>query len=250
MKTHVLPWTLPLALFFSLPAPAGEMDMVEIEVLFLKAGEKQWAEGLGGLPHIDIKQQPNVPGPFLMVNGVFTAGQISPLVQKMKDAGAEVITHQKLITVSGHELTVRNVRELRYPTAFSEAKDGSAGVYPTAFDTKDVGLKLALTPKVGPDGATIDLAFAPRIVDFRGFIDAGQIKPDTDTRDPATIKKLLQAPLKKGSPWQPIFDTRELSTSVTLHDGNTLLLNETPNPDEPGSGLTGILVTVRLAPRK
>lgn len=246
----LLPGTLLLALLLSSPARAGEMEMVEVEVLFLKATEKQWAAALDGLPHSPAQPAANAPGRMLMVNGAFSAPQTALLLPKMKDSGAEVATRQKMVTVSGRQLSVKNVRELRYPTEFAPAKDGSEGVYPIAFETKDVGVSLELTPTVGPDGYTIDLFFTPRIVDFRGFIDAGQFKADTDTRDPATIKKLLRAPLKKGSPWQPVFDTREVTTEVTIYDGGSVLLVESPAPGEPDTALTGILVTARLAPKK
>lgn len=250
MKSLVLPGTLLLALLFPPVAPAGEFDMVEVEVRFFQATEKQWAGSFEGVPHSAPPAQASAPNRALAFTGVFTGTQVGQLTANLKKAGVEIAASQKMVTLSGRQLVARNVRELRYPSEFSPAKDGSGEIYPTAFETREVGTIITLTPTTVSADSTIDVAFTAQIVDFRGFVDASQIKPDTDTRDPATLKKLLQTPLKKGSPWQAIFDTREITTELTVFDDNTILLTAAPDPAEPGSHLKGILLTTRLAPKK
>lgn len=247
MKGVVLPRTLLAALLIPVAAPAVEVDMVEIEVTFLQASGKQWAASLESHPHISA---PSSQVQLLHIVGVLEKARTDQLIASLKKEGAEIATSQKMVALNGRELVARNVRELRYPSEFSPAKDGSGEVYPIAFDTREVGTRITLTPTIGPDGATINLLFSPRIDEFRGFVDASQLKPDTDTRDPETLKRLLQTPLKKGSPWQPIFDTREITAEVTVYDGCSVLLIESSDLTQPDASLKGVLLTVRLAPKK
>lgn len=138
---------------------------------------------------------------------------------------------------------MQNSRELRYPSDFGSSRTpGAEGLYPTAFEDKDVGFTMELEPRVGPDGYTIDLIFPPRIVEFQGFVDATKIPKDASEK---RIQDLLKTPPKKGTPWQPIFQTREVTTEVTVYNGQTVLLTSPATTNAPG---TVILLRARILP--
>jgi general secretion pathway protein D len=100
-------------------------------------------------------------------------------------------------------------------------------VIPSAFESKNVGVTLEVMPTVGPDGVTINLTASPRIVDFLGFIDYSGVKSGDAPPKPESYPAMLKAPLKGGGVWQPVFSSREVSTTVALYSGQTLLIAET-----------------------
>ena len=118
---------------------------------------------------------------------------------------------------------------------------------PTAFETRNTGVTLEVEPVIGPDGETIDLNLAPQVVEFDGFVDYG-----TPIYGPPIPKYSLVSAAQaaiidpffptawEGFPFisgygpptvvtgnsinQPIFDTRKVTTSVSVWDGQTVIL--------------------------
>jgi general secretion pathway protein D len=91
---------------------------------------------------------------------------------------------------------------------------------------KPTGITLEVEPTVGPDGYTIDLVLAPRVVEFDGFINYGS--PIFANVDYISI---LGANLASGNILvtanvinQPVFSTREVTTQVSVYDGQTVVL--------------------------
>lgn len=225
-------------------------EMVEVEIRFYEAKA-------GQIP--DRVPLANPPGPapsatsgsaksallpaMLSIAGVFTAEQAELWKREIKSSGAKLLDRQKTVVLSGHRAQIQNVRELSYPTEFDRSKiPGDKSLYPTAFETRGVGSELELQPTIGADGHTIGLMFFPRVVEFQGFVDATQIPKDAS---PEKIKALLKIGPKKGSAWQPIFNSRELRTEITVSDGQTVLLN---SPTAARDVFTLILVTARILP--
>jgi general secretion pathway protein D len=93
---------------------------------------------------------------------------------------------------------------------------------PTAFEKRDVGVTLEVEPTIGPDGYSIDMQLAPQVVEFEGFINYGSPIQTTSTNPitGATSTNVLTPNVIN----QPIFSTRKVTTSVSIFDGQTVVL--------------------------
>jgi general secretion pathway protein D len=88
-----------------------------------------------------------------------------------------------------------------------------AFVTPAAFQTRDMGVILNVTPTVGPDGFSIDLVMLPQVVELAEWINYG-----STLIDPTTGRaELMNMP-------QPIFRSRNITTSITIWDGQTVVM--------------------------
>jgi general secretion pathway protein D len=99
---------------------------------------------------------------------------------------------------------------------------------PTAFETRNTGVTLEVEPVVGPDGITIDLNLVPQVVEFEGFINYGSpiFSPTTSFINQVT-GGIVSSPPSVITPNvinQPIFSTRKVTTSVSVWDGQTVVL--------------------------
>jgi general secretion pathway protein D len=89
---------------------------------------------------------------------------------------------------------------------------------------------LEVEPVVGPDGVTIDLNLVPQVVEFEGFINYGSpirtVNPALLGFSPTTLLgTTTQAiTLTDNVINQPIFSTRKVTTSVSVWDGQTVVL--------------------------
>jgi len=97
---------------------------------------------------------------------------------------------------------------------------------PTSFKMKPTGITLEVEPTVGPDGYTIELVLAPRIVEFDGFINYGSpINANVSYYD--FLGVLLGQNIitvTENVINQPVFSTREVTTQVSVYDGQTVVM--------------------------
>jgi general secretion pathway protein D len=150
-------------------------------------------------------------------------------------------------TKSGQRAVIEIVREFRYPTQFEPpqipqtfhggdtfsqnpltgATSGSTGAFPvtpttpTAFETRNTGVTLEVEPVVGPDDLTIDLNLVPQVVEFEGFINYGSPIQTVSTNLLGVAQTTVLTPNIIN---QPIFSTRKVTTSVSVWDGQTVVL--------------------------
>ncbi len=156
---------------------------------------------------------------------------------------------RKVTTKSGQRAVIEIVREFRYPTQFQPPQipqigrrnrsvdtvqigGGSDGTFPvtpttpTAFETRNTGVTLEVEPVVGPDGITIDLNLVPQVVEFEGFINYGS--PILDHRASSIrlrgSSSTSRVSLTPNVINQPIFSARKVTTSVSVWDGQTVVL--------------------------
>ena len=99
---------------------------------------------------------------------------------------------------------------------------------PGHFETRNTGVTLEVEPVVGPDGVTIDLNLVPQVVEFEGFINYGSpiLAPSSSFLNTVT-GGLINSPQSVLTPNvinQPIFSTRKVTTSVSVWDGQTVVL--------------------------
>ena len=83
---------------------------------------------------------------------------------------------------------------------------------------------MEVEPVVGSDGTTIDLNLIPQVVEFEGFINYGSPINAVGTTTAATITVSTPVLLTENVINQPIFSTRKVNTSVTVQDGQTVVL--------------------------
>lgn len=177
------------------------------------------------------------PAPaILALAGVFTNPQFQVVLRALNQSkGVDLVSAPKVTTKSGQRATIEIVREFRYPSEYDlpQVTQSPGGVYtpatptsPTAFEMKPTGITLEVEPTVGPDGYTIDLVLAPRVVEFDGFINYGSpIFANVSFITGLGVvgaqgRVLVTANVIN----QPVFSTREVTTQVSVYDGQTVVL--------------------------
>lgn len=189
------------------------------------------------------------PGIFGL-SGVFTDPQFQLVIRALNQKkGVDLLSAPRVTTKSGQRAVIEIVREFRYPTQFEPPQipqnfrggdtnnsnplggvlTGSTSsssfpvtpTTPTAFETRNTGVTLEVEPVVGPDGVTIDLNLVPQVVEFEGFINYGSPIQTTSTNALGIAQTVVLTPNIIN---QPIFSTRKVTTSVSVWDGQTVVL--------------------------
>jgi general secretion pathway protein D len=179
------------------------------------------------------------PGIFGLA-GVFTDPQFQVVIRALNQKkGVDLLSAPKVTTKSGQRAVIEIVREFRYPTTFTPPQvpsitggTGGTGTVsievvtpttPQTFETRNTGVTLEVEPVIGPDGVTIDLNLVPQVVEFEGFINYGSpifgVNPNLVSG--TTVPTVL---LTSNVINQPIFSTRKVTTSVSVWDGQTVVL--------------------------
>jgi general secretion pathway protein D len=174
------------------------------------------------------------PG-VLSVAGVFTNPQFQIVLRALNQKkGVDLVSAPKVTTQSGKRATIEIVREFRYPTEFQPPKLSSAqgSQYtpvvpnsPSGWKTKPTGITLEVEPTVGADAYTIELNLAPRVIEFDGFINYGS--PINATVQYVAAGLSLPSRTFEATPNtmnQPVFSTREVTTQVSVYDGQTVVM--------------------------
>jgi general secretion pathway protein D len=182
--------------------------------------------------------------------GVFTDPQFQVVIRALNQKkGIDLLSAPKITTKSGQRAVIEIVREFRYPTQFTEPKVPDVQSHgtsnsttttialpvvgpstPSNFETRNTGVTLEVEPVVGPDGVTIDLNLVPQVVEFEGFINYGSpiktVNPALLGFSPSTLLGMSteSITLTDNVINQPIFSTRKVTTSVSVWDGQTVVL--------------------------
>src|SRR5213082_1754625 len=177
------------------------------------------------------------PGIFGLA-GVMTNPQFQVVIRALNQKkGIDLLSAPRVTTKSGQRAVIEIVREFRYPTQFTPPQvpsitGGGSGTgtvsisvvtptTPTAFETRNTGVTLEVEPVVGPDGVTIDLNLVPQVVEFEGFINYGSPIQTSSTNILGITTTTVLTPNVIN---QPIFSTRKVTTSVSVWDGQTVVL--------------------------
>ncbi|MCX6974841.1 MAG: type II and III secretion system protein [Verrucomicrobia bacterium] len=174
---------------------------------------------------------------ILSVAGVFTNPQFQVVLRALNQKkGVDLISAPKVTTQSARKATIEIVREFLYPTQFTAPEaSASAGsqftpsvpTAPSGWTMKPTGITLEVVPTLGPDNYTIELELAPRVIEFDGFINYGS--PINATVQAQGIYSLV-APTSKtfeataNTINQPVFSVREVTTQVSVYDGQTVVM--------------------------
>lgn len=171
------------------------------------------------------------------------APDTAALLELWKSGQGTLLHSLKLTTRSGVNAQVQSVSEVIYPTEFrtpdaTNSADAATSALPVpdAFNTREVGAILNVTPTVGPDNRTIDVVMAPEITappEWRMLTVTGI---DADGRD-----LVLEVP-------QPVFHSRNITTCIVLQDGETAVLGGMNSPQ--GDTVTYLFLTATLTDSK
>jgi type II secretory pathway component GspD/PulD (secretin)/tetratricopeptide (TPR) repeat protein len=180
------------------------------------------------------------PGIFGLA-GVFTNPQFQVVVRALNQKkGIDLLSAPSVTTKSGQRAIIEVIRELRYPRTYTAPQVPSIGttttsgsqvvpvvVTPTTpqdWETRNTGVTLEVEPVVGGDATTIDLNLVPQVVEFEGFINYGSPINAVGVNTVAGISVSTPVVLTENVINQPVFSTRKVTTSVSVYDGQTVVL--------------------------
>jgi general secretion pathway protein D len=196
--------------------------------------------GLGAVPGV-------APSAFGLA-GVFTNPQFQVVIRALNQKkGVDLLSAPSVTTKSGQRAIIEVIRELRYPRTYTQPQVPSiAGnnngnnsgpvpvvVTPTTpqdWETRNTGVTLEVEPVVGGDATTIDLNLIPQVVEFEGFINYGSpinaigINTAASAGGVAVLSTSVPVTLTENVINQPVFSTRKVTTSVSVYDGQTVVL--------------------------
>jgi general secretion pathway protein D len=173
------------------------------------------------------------------IAGVFTDPQFQVMIRALSQKkGVDLLSAPSVMARSGQRAKIEVIREFIYPTEYDPPEipnqvgggigGGAVEVFPvtpatpTAFETRNTGVTLEVDPVLGADELTIDLNLAPEVVEFDGFINYGSPISTSATN------LITGAPepviITENRIEMPIFNTRKVTTQVTIWDGQTVAL--------------------------
>jgi general secretion pathway protein D len=174
--------------------------------------------------------------------GVFTNPQFQVVIRALNQKkGIDLLSAPSVTTKSGQRAIIEVIRELRYPRTYTQPQVPSISsnivggtvpvvVTPTTpqdWETRNTGVTLEVEPVVGGDATTIDLNLIPQVVEFEGFINYGSpinaVGVNT-VGGSAGISVSVPVTLTTNVINQPVFSTRKVTTSVSVYDGQTVVL--------------------------
>jgi len=95
---------------------------------------------------------------------------------------------------------------------------------PQDWETRNTGVTLEVEPVVGGDATTIDLNLIPQVVEFEGFINYGSPIFGIGINTVGVLTQNSSVLLTQNVINQPVFSTRKVTTSVSVYDGQTVVL--------------------------
>jgi general secretion pathway protein D len=155
--------------------------------------------------------------------------------------GIDLLSAPSVTTKSGQRAIIEVIRELRYPRTYTAPQVPSissqsttlvAGPVPVVvtpttpqdWETRNTGVTLEVEPVVGGDATTIDLNLIPQVVEFEGFINYGSPINAIGVNTVGVISASQPVELTANVINQPVFSTRKVTTSVSVYDGQTVVL--------------------------
>ncbi|MDO9543426.1 MAG: hypothetical protein Q7J98_14055 [Kiritimatiellia bacterium] len=192
----------------------------------LQMNKNQVTKGLRNLDINNVLSPGGTMAGIASISSILTNPELTVVLHALQQkGGANLLSAPKVTTKSGASAEIKVVEELIYPTEYQQQAQSigttSAGnqslvqivVTPAAFETRDTGVILQVTPTVGPDGETIDLAMLPQVVELARWIDYGSDVPTGDSTRTQHITLL-----------QPVFHSRAITTSISIWDGQTVVM--------------------------
>jgi len=157
------------------------------------------------------------------ISAVYAPREFQTLIRNLNQKkGVDLMSAPTVTTKAGNKCVINVIREFRYPTQFEQSSDGKGTVTPTAFATRNLGVTLEAEPTIMPSGE-IDLELAPEVTYFEGFVNFGGSRAAKANLEGDATADAFE-PTATHVINQPVFSTRRIHTSVTMHDGETIAL--------------------------
>lgn len=197
------------------------------------------------------------PGVLTLIADNVSDGQVMMMMRGLdQKKAADVMVRPATVTRSGQTSKIEIIQELIYPTEYEPPElpqqiGGNFGIdplgnivgnqqpliapitpaTPTAFDKRDVGVVLEVSPIVSADRRYIELSLRPEMVTFDGFVNYGT--PIRSGSGAGLAQNGGAGGVSSGNTLvevtpnrilQPVFSIIRSNTSVTVADGATLIL--------------------------
>ena len=202
--------------------PLASRERIQMNQNTISKGLRNLAMGASGV----AATPGGALGSIVSISSILTNPEMTMILHALEQkSGANLLSAPKVTTKSGANAEIKVVKELIYPTEFelsqsqvsgsgsgSEAVITPAFVTPAAFQKRDTGVILNVTPTVGPDGFSIDLIMMPQVVELSDWINYGSTVIDAKGK-----QQIFNMP-------QPIFHSRNIVTSITIWDGQTVVM--------------------------
>jgi len=157
-------------------------------------------------------------GNILSASAILTNPEVTVILHALEQSGrADLLSAPRVTARVGQPAEIRVVQEIIYPTEFEQDITVIEGgetpdrqvvtVTPGAFETRPIGVLLNVTPQVAPDGFTIDLAIAPQVAELLDWLNFGSVFEGQEI-----------------SILQPIFAFRDVNTTISIWDGQTVVM--------------------------
>lgn len=174
------------------------------------------------------------PG-VLSVTGVMNNTTAQMVIRALdQNTGIDIMQQPSVVSSNGQASSIQVVKEFMYPTEYEppeipqtvgSTNGGQTPVtpaMPTAFETRDIGMKLEVLPLADSSRNYIDLTIAPEFSEFEGFLNYGT--PINGTSFDPVLGLPQTVEITPNEILMPIFSVQRLNTQVTLVDGSTLVL--------------------------
>jgi len=185
-------------------------------------------DSINAISTVTKKGAQNALGGVATFASVLTNPELQVVINALSQNGnSDLLSAPRVTTRSGVNAEIQVVNEIIYPTEFESevttisrevpgggtAEERFVSVTPGTFSTREVGVILNVTPTVGPDGYTIDLALVPEVAELVDWIQYGSSFGIDVNGDP----------IQSNIP-QPTFSSRKVTTSIVAWDGATVVM--------------------------
>jgi type II secretory pathway component HofQ len=203
------------------------LRMAEIQVRLVTAKSEQIQDIFVPPTQEPATSSPLPSTPFIYLSGVMTNEQLQKSLEQLAKAGARISDYPKLLTLSGREARIENVRRIPYPSEY-EPQDANNKTVPTSFSSTPDGLIMEFKPTVEDD--MIDLELSLTLKKLNEFVEYPKTAPASN------------------AVWQPSFSTSEVKTSLSIYSGQTAVLAQ--STAETKDERMFILISVREIPAR
>jgi hypothetical protein len=202
-----------LATGLAMGAEPDDSALMQIEARFVRATDAQMHKAFAAFGFSDPKAG---------AAGVLTPDQAEKALRTLARLKADFFSSPRAVCGSGERAVVEATREMRYPTEFKPAEDGSGRVVPVAFESRKTGVTLECEASAKEDD--IRMSITAKVVTFLGFIDYGLHNSARVGSGPHPMAELLKRRLTSRGIWQPVFSDQHVSSSLDTKSGYTVVL--------------------------
>ncbi len=210
--------------------PFGGRERIQLDAGNVSRGQRFFGATDAGVSPISpaLAVDPTYAGNILSISSVLTNPEMRMVLHALSQSGnVDLLSAPRVTTRSGVNASIEVVTEIIYPTEFrvTEPTVTQGGevispptVTPDNFETRRTGVILNVTPTVGPDGYTIDLALAPEVAELVDWLQYGSRLRVPIPGSPDEFREFLY-----NIP-QPVFASRNVTTSIVIWDGQTVVM--------------------------